>query len=158
MLYKLKKRTYDIAAITGRNVKVKWNNLLVPVKDFVDYVDMYIGNKTDNIRVHEKCNERWEYVVALSKTDEFNQISFVNGISTSKGGKHVEYILNQIVKKIVVYIQKKKKMDVRNKIILLFILSSRMNGKWKALKSSSKREKNKFHRLELTKRVLNIPK
>ena len=113
MLALLKKRTYDIAAITGRNVKVKWNNLLVPVKDFVDYVDMYIGNKTDSIRVHEKCNERWEYVVALSKTDEFNQISFVNGISTSKGGKHVEYILNQIVKKIVVYIQKKKKMDVK---------------------------------------------
>ena len=113
MLALLKKRTYDIAAITGRNVKVKWNNLLIPVKDFVDYVDMYIGNKNDSIRVHEKCNERWEYVVALSKTDEFNQISFVNGISTSKGGKHVEYILSQIVKKILAYIQKKKKMDVK---------------------------------------------
>ena len=113
MLALLKKRTYDIAAITTRSVKVKWNNVQVPVKDFVDYVDMYIGNKSESTRVYEQCNERWEYVVALSKTDEFNQVSFVNGISTSKGGKHVEYILNQIIKKIVAYIQKKKKMEVK---------------------------------------------
>jgi len=113
MLALLKKRTYDIAAVTTRSVKVKWNNVHVPVKDFTDYVDMYIGNKSESSRVYEQCNERWEYVIALSKTDEFNQVSFVNGISTSKGGKHVEYILNQIIKKIVAYIQKKKKMDVK---------------------------------------------
>jgi DNA topoisomerase-2 len=113
MLALLKKRTYDIAAVTSRGVKVKWNNVQVPVKDFADYVDMYIGNKSESSRVYEQCNERWEYVVALSKTDEFNQVSFVNGISTSKGGKHVEYILNQIIKKVVAYIQKKKKMDVK---------------------------------------------
>jgi DNA topoisomerase-2 len=40
------------------------------------------------------------------------QISFVNGIHTAKGGKHVEYILNQIVRKLVDYIEKKKKTKV----------------------------------------------
>jgi DNA topoisomerase-2 len=36
----------------------------------------------------------------------------VNGIHTAKGGKHVEYILNQIVRKLVDFIEKKKKTKV----------------------------------------------
>ena len=47
-----------------------------------------------------KVIRRWEYAVALSPAEEFTQVSFVNGIYTSKGGKHVEYIMNQIVKKL----------------------------------------------------------
>jgi len=43
----------------------------------------------------------------------FQQISFVNGIYTSKGGKHVEYIMNQIIRKLCVYIKAKKKVDVK---------------------------------------------
>ena len=44
--------------------------------------------------IYEQANERWEYAVSLTPNDEFVQVSFVNGIFTSKGGKHVEYILN----------------------------------------------------------------
>ena len=51
--------------------------------------------------------------MCLSPTDEFCQVSFVNGIFTSKGGKHVEYITNQIVKKLQAFITKKKKVDVK---------------------------------------------
>jgi DNA topoisomerase-2 len=39
-------------------------------------------------------------------------VSFVNGIYTSKGGKHVEYILTQITRKLSEYIEKKKKVKV----------------------------------------------
>ena len=42
-----------------------------------------------------------------------NRIVFVNGIYTSKGGKHVEYIMNQIIRKLVAYIKAKKKVDVK---------------------------------------------
>ena len=41
------------------------------------------------------------------------QMSFVNGIYTSKGGKHVEYIMNQITSKLIKYIKDKKKVDVK---------------------------------------------
>jgi DNA topoisomerase-2 len=122
----LKKRIYDIAAVTEKNIKVKYNSNLIPIKNFQQYVDMYIGNKDATTRVYEnsECG-RWEYVVALSSTHEFIQVSFVNGISTSKGGKHVEYILNQITKKLVEYIEKKKKVKVNaNSIkeqLILFI-------------------------------------
>ncbi len=108
----LKKRVYDISAITDKNIKVKYNDVLIPIKNFQQYIDMYIGDKTVAPRVYEDNGERWEYAVALTPTNEFSQISFVNGIYTAKGGKHVEYILNQITRKLVEFIEKKKKVRV----------------------------------------------
>ena len=81
---------------------------MVPVKNFIQYIDLYIGRKEESVRVYETNGERWEYAVALTPTNEFIQISFVNGIHTAKGGKHVEYILNQITRKLVEFIEKKK--------------------------------------------------
>ena len=114
MISLLKKRVYDIGAITDKNIKVKYNNDLIPVKNFEQYISMYIGDKSVAPRVYEEggSDGRWEYAVALTPSDEFVQVSFVNGIHTSKGGKHVEYILNQIVRKLVEFIEKKKKTKV----------------------------------------------
>jgi DNA topoisomerase-2 len=109
----LKRRVYDIAAITDKSVKVKYNGIQTPINNFQQYIDLYIGNKTDKLRVYEEANERWEYAVCLAPNDEFTQVSFVNGIYTSKGGKHVEYIINQIIRKLQAYILKKKKVDVK---------------------------------------------
>ena len=108
----LKKRTYDVAAVTDKNLKVKYNSTLIPIKNFSQYIDMYIGDKVAAPRVYEENGDRWEYAVALTPTNEFIQVSFVNGIHTAKGGKHVEYILNQITRKLVEYIEKKKKVKV----------------------------------------------
>ena len=121
----LKKRVYDISAVTDKALKVKYNDKLVPIKNFQQYIDMYIGEKATAPRVYEENGERWEYAVALTPTNEFVQISFVNGIHTAKGGKHVEYILNQITRKLVEFIEKKKKVKVNpNSIkeqLILFI-------------------------------------
>jgi DNA topoisomerase-2 len=115
MIALLKKRTYDIAGVTDKSIKVKYNGELVPVKNFQQYIDMYIGEKGEATRVYEDTGSeggRWEYAVALTPANEFVQVSFVNGIHTAKGGKHVEYILNQITKKLGDYIEKKKKVKV----------------------------------------------
>uniref|UniRef100_A0A6C0IJW1 DNA topoisomerase (ATP-hydrolyzing) n=1 Tax=viral metagenome TaxID=1070528 RepID=A0A6C0IJW1_9ZZZZ len=121
----LKKRVYDVGAVTDKNLKVKYNSALVPVKNFQQYIDLYIGDKSAAPRVYEDAGDRWEYAVALTPSNEFIQISFVNGIHTAKGGKHVEYILNQITRKLVDFIEKKKKVKVNpNSIkeqIMLFI-------------------------------------
>lgn len=113
----IKKRTYDISCVTGKTLKVKYNGTLVPIKTFEQYVNMFVGNKTETKRIYEKSNDRWEYAVCLSPTDEFSQVSFVNGIHTSKGGKHVEYVLQQITRKLVEYIEKKKKVKVKSSSI-----------------------------------------
>jgi DNA topoisomerase-2 len=109
----LKRRVYDIAAITHKSIKVKYNSNAIEVKTFMNYIDLYIGSKSEKERIYEEANERWEYAVCLAPNEEFCQVSFVNGIYTSKGGKHVEYIVNQIVKKLTAYIKEKKQVDVK---------------------------------------------
>ncbi len=126
MLALLRKRIYDITAVTDKTIKVKYNSTLIPIKTFEQYINLYIGDKTESVRVYEESdNNRWEYAVALSPNHEFVQVSFVNGIYTSKGGKHVEYILNQITRKLCEYIETKKKTKVNSNTIkeqlMLFI-------------------------------------
>ena len=108
----LERRVYDLAAVTDKSVKLKYNGTTLPVKTFEQYIDQYIGSKTSAPRVYESC-DRWEYGVAMSPTEEFEQISFVNGISTSKGGKHIDFIVGQITRKLITYIEAKKKCRVK---------------------------------------------
>ena len=126
----LKKRVYDISAVTDKSLKVKYNSELVPVKNFQQYIELYIGDNADASAAKKAYEDsgpggRWEYAVALTPSNEFIQVSFVNGIHTAKGGKHVEYILNQITRKLCDFIEKKKKVKVNpNSIkeqLILFI-------------------------------------
>ena len=122
MLALMKKRTFDIAGVSDhsvKKVKINFNNTLVPVKNFQQYIDMYIGTKDKDggLRVYETTDERWEYAVALSPSHEFIAVSFVNGICTFKGGKHVEYIIGQITRKLCAFIEKKKKVVVNQNSI-----------------------------------------
>lgn len=115
MLYLLKKRIHDIAAVTDhsiKKVKISYNDQVIPIKNFQQYIDLYIGSKEQSKRVYESSDERWEYAVALSQSHDFQQVSFVNGICTFKGGKHVDYIIGQITRKLCDYIEKKKKVKV----------------------------------------------
>jgi DNA topoisomerase-2 len=111
MISLFQRRIYDIAGVTSKEVKVKYNDQAVPVKDFAHYVSLY----TEEDKVTESSMDGWTYTVCLS--DEFKQVSFVNGIFTNKGGKHVEYIVQQILKKMVALILKKKKIEVKPAII-----------------------------------------
>jgi len=104
------RRVYDIAGITTKDVKVKLNNETLDVKNFNHYTELY--NKDDKV---SEDQDRWSYSVCVS--EEFKQVSFVNGIFTSKGGKHVDYIVQQIIKKMTSYIEKKKKVEVKPSII-----------------------------------------
>jgi len=110
MISLFQRRVYDIAGITTKDVKVKLNGEALDVKNFNHYVDLY----NDCEKISEKY-DRWSYSVCLS--EEFKQVSFVNGIFTSKGGKHVDYIIQQIIKKMIAYIEKKKKVEVKPSII-----------------------------------------
>ena len=110
MINIFKRRVYDIAAVTDKTVKVKLDSKIIPLKNFQQYIKLVAG---DNEVKYEEANERWEYAIILAPEGEFSQISFVNGIYTSKGGKHVDYIMNQITTKLIKYIKEKKKVDVK---------------------------------------------
>ena len=110
MIALFNRRIYDIAGITTKDVKVKLNNETLDVKNFNHYTELY----NDHDKIIEQ-HDRWSYSVCVS--EEFKQVSFVNGIFTSKGGKHVDYIVQQIIKKMTAYIEKKKKVEVKPSII-----------------------------------------
>ena len=113
-IYKLfKRRVYDVSACTDASVNVYFNDKKINIKDFEKYCDLFLDTKTIQPRIYEKVNDRWEVLVAISKTGSFDQISFVNGINTIRGGRHVEYLVNAITKKLVEMTLVKKKKAIK---------------------------------------------
>jgi DNA topoisomerase-2 len=111
----LLKRVYDMAAITDKSVSVYLNEQKIELKDFESYVDLYIGAKSETKRVHEEMGERWEVIVCDSNDDKMEQVSFVNGIYTWKGGKHVEALATTISTKLAKYVEGKGKKKIQLK-------------------------------------------
>ena len=107
------KRVFDMAGITPKSVSVYLNNKKLNVKNFEDYIHMYLDaskeeDEMDPPIVYERPHERWEVGMSLSES-QFQQVSFVNAISTTKGGKHVDYCVEKIIKVIMEKIAKKDK-------------------------------------------------
>ncbi|KAM8795340.1 DNA topoisomerase 2-alpha [Eudromia elegans] len=111
----MSRRAYDIAGST-KDVKVFLNGKRLPVKGFRSYVDLYLKDKVDETGntlkvIHEEPNSRWEVCLTLSEKG-FQQVSFVNSIATTKGGRHVDYVADQIVTKLIEVVKKKNKNGV----------------------------------------------
>ena len=108
-----KKRVYDMAGITPKSVSVYLNGEKLQVENFEKYINMYIqASKEEDLEdppiVFEQPHERWEIGMSLSES-QFQQVSFVNSISTYKGGTHVNYVTDKIVKAILEKLEKKNK-------------------------------------------------
>lgn len=104
-----KKRVYDLAAISI-GVKVYLNDELIKFKSFEDYIKLYYNNGDI---IYESIGERWNIGFIYIKDNNFNQISFVNGINTFNGGTHVDYILKQINDHIISIIKSKHKLTIK---------------------------------------------
>ena len=52
----------------------------------------------ENLKIYDKdmTTDCWEILLTLSD-GQFKQVSFVNSICTSRGGTHVDFILDKIV-------------------------------------------------------------
>ncbi|EPQ61209.1 type II DNA topoisomerase [Gloeophyllum trabeum ATCC 11539] len=116
----LKRRVFDIAG-TVRDVKVSLNGERLKVKNFKQYVEMYLNSAAATAEetsggaaqakptiIYEQIGPRWEVIFSLSD-GAFQQVSFANSIATIKGGTHVNYIADQIAKNLIAHITKKNK-------------------------------------------------
>ncbi|KAM9296239.1 DNA topoisomerase 2-alpha [Gastrophryne carolinensis] len=111
----MSRRAYDVAG-SSKGVKVFLNGKRLPVSGFRSYVEMYVKDKVDETGnplkvIHEAVNERWEVCLTMSEKG-FQQVSFVNSIATTKGGRHVDYVADQIIAKIIDVVKKKNKGGV----------------------------------------------
>ncbi|XP_058477066.1 DNA topoisomerase 2-alpha [Solea solea] len=109
------RRAYDIAG-SSKGVHVFFNGKRLPVTSFRSYIDMYLKDKVDELGgplnvIHEAVNDRWEVCLAMSEKG-FQQVSFVNSIATTKGGRHVDYVADQVVGKLIDVVKKKNKAGV----------------------------------------------
>ncbi|XP_023805347.1 DNA topoisomerase 2-alpha [Oryzias latipes] len=109
------RRAYDVAG-SSKGVKVFFNGKRLPITGFRSYVDMYVKDKVDELGgpltvIHEAVNERWEVCLTMSEKG-FQQVSFVNSIATTKGGRHIDYVADQIVGRLIEVVKKKNKAGV----------------------------------------------
>jgi DNA topoisomerase II len=130
-IYELfKRRIIDACATTNKDVSVYFNNEKLMIKDFEKYAELFV-DKQEQPLVYEVCNDRWEIVATLSKTGIHEQISFVNGINTIRGGRHVDYVSQNIIKRLVELVQTKKKKTVKTQHIkdnlIIFVKSIIVN-------------------------------
>ncbi|XP_022655107.1 DNA topoisomerase 2-alpha-like isoform X2 [Varroa destructor] len=111
------RRAYDVAGCTA-GVKVYLNGEMLPIRTFKDYVQMFTSKcvSEDDDKpltvVHEVVSPRWEVACCPSPEGEFKQMSFVNNIATTKGGTHVDYVMDAVTKKLSEQIKKKNKQGV----------------------------------------------
>lgn len=132
----LEKRAYDVAACTSKKVSVFFNEKKLNVKDFREYIDLFIPDEMKKEKVVIE-NERWKVAICTSPFDEFTQVSFVNGVSTMNGGTHVNYIVNPVIKKIIEKYQKKvKETTIKNSFLrdnmMVFVFSLIVNPEFKS--------------------------
>ena len=110
MFKMMQKRVYDICALTNDSIKIYFNDEKINIKNFNKYSELYINDVNSKDVLYEKINNRWEVIATYNNhSNGLEQISFVNGIWTIKGGKHVDYIVNQITKNMIDIIKKKNK-------------------------------------------------
>lgn len=104
------KRAYDIAGTMarsdGKRLVVSLNGEKLKVKNFQDYIKCFDGM---NKPIAFCDSDRWEVGVGASQDSNMQQISFVNAICTSKGGRHVQYIEKQVVDHLMKVLTKKNK-------------------------------------------------
>ena len=101
----LKKRAYDAAACTNKNVQVYFNNEKITCNSLDKYAKLF--DNYMNKFIYESIDDRWEIVIGVNNTSQFGQVSFVNGIQTLKGGEHVNEVAKVIAKKIQSHIKSK---------------------------------------------------
>lgn len=118
----VEKRCYDASAATGKSVGIWFNKKKIPVKDFSDYMKLYIGNEKKVVYNHP--NGRWEVGFAVCPYEEPTQISFVNAVCTDEGGSHVNHVLNPVLDSITAALQSKakdvtiRKQYIRDNVII----------------------------------------
>jgi DNA topoisomerase-2 len=128
-------RAIEIAALAGKEVKVSWNGAVLPTNTFEKFTHLFIRDEA-NI-AYERCGDRWEVAAVLTRSlfgdddshDE-RHVSFVNGVNTKKGGKHVETVGRHVLGDFC-EIAKKKKIDVKpsqlKDAVLFFINATIVN-------------------------------
>lgn len=101
----IRKRCMDLSA-TNPSLLVEFNDEKFAYKKFREYVSLYV-----NDFFYEE-SQGWQIGIGYSENG-FQQVSFVNGVETKDGGRHVDFISNQLSDWLRAEIKRKHKVEVK---------------------------------------------
>lgn len=116
-------RAVELAAVVGSGVKVSFNGQTISANTFEKFTKLFLREGVSGI-AYEHAGERWEVAAVLAsqlymgdgggecETPEERSISFVNGINTRKGGKHVDLVVRNVLGDFC-EAAKKKRLDIK---------------------------------------------
>ena len=92
------KRVVDLIALVNSNVKIFLNDINLETSSFENYLKLF---PSDEEWIVGSCikNPLWKFAIRFNNNSPLSNISFVNGIYTNRGGKHMEYIIDLLVEK-----------------------------------------------------------
>ena len=167
------KRAYDISGVLSK-VNIHYNDKLLQINTFIDYAKLYFDEGQNYIS--QICGNS-EFIITNSNNDKFKDVSFVNGVHTKNGGKHVDHLLKQIIDNMQKAIKKKyKNAKIRDSFIkdkiTIFLnaeienpifssqtkdsLSSKVSDNFCLIKGSTM--KDIIDRLDLTTEIISLIK
>ena len=105
-IYKIfQKRVWDANICTTPNCKVKFNGDVLPKQNLDTYAKMHEGVEN----VTSVNGDRWSVCIGPSENG-LEQVSFVNGICTTKGGTHVDHVASLVATGVIEEMAKKIKL------------------------------------------------
>lgn len=139
MLAVIATRVVDAAACAGKDCRVTLNGVALGHNTFPKYIGLFLSEDAGEGKhiAYESAGERWEVGAILTKDlhgdtppDE-RHISFVNGIATRRGGKHVELVTRTVLTEFCAYAKRKAKLDLTPALlkdaVVFFINSTIVN-------------------------------
>ena len=92
----IEKRVWDASICTSPKCSVQFQGTKIKQLTLEKYAKMHL----DDQKIATLNSDRWQVVIAPSDSG-FNQVSFVNGICTTKGGTHVDHVMTQVCNGII---------------------------------------------------------
>tara|TARA_Y100001954_G_scaffold165062_1_gene175181 strand:- start:18104 stop:21325 length:3222 start_codon:yes stop_codon:yes gene_type:complete len=108
-----RKRAWDAAVCTSPQCKIKWRGEAISALNFEKFAKMHTGLE----KMLTVVTDRWTVSIGPSPDSSFEQVSFVNGISTTKGGTHVDHAASVVAGGVITELSKKiqlKPQQVKN--------------------------------------------
>jgi DNA gyrase/topoisomerase IV subunit B len=105
------KRTIDLAGTSNSKLNVYYNDVKILCNIFKSYIELY---NLDSTIYYDNNNDNWTVGVIYKQNNDFENknISFVNSISTYKGGSHCNHVVDNIIKNIINNYIKKKDVKI----------------------------------------------
>lgn len=138
------KRMYEyilMQSLTYPNITFKFNGKKI------NYSPKKFVSLFDKTCILEE-NDSYFLAFLPNETDNFSQLSFVNGLETSKGGTHINYLVDNVVagirEKLVKKYKTLKPADIKNRLTFLLIAKDVKDIDWDGQTKESITTPNKY--------------